>query len=232
MDNSLRIEITEDLTPVLIKLGWSAFSDKLDDYTVTDLDMYLEDSTGNLIGQSDFTQGKDQSSTHKKHRGHLPIETLNLILKKGTYYLHITTKTPYIFENKGYNMWVALLAGDNAKIMGTNSSNSGVIFVPADNPKTISVISTDCHCEHESSLVRDYNNNKITWDIAMVSQIKYTDNSVYIGSSTATGVSAAVFGLYASLIKKQKPQEKNLKIFGSLWRLVDSFTELNHKNIK
>ena len=220
-NDSLRIEVDSDFSSVMIKLGWSAFSQSFEDTSDTDLDMYLEDEDHKLVGKSTFIQ----NDSGKQHTSRHPQEILNLILSKGTYYLHITTKTPGKFTENKYNMWVALVSDAGIRFLDTDDSNSGLVFIPADNPKTISVISTDCHCEYESSLVKDYNGDSISWNVATSSKIEYSDFSSFIGSSTATAVSAAIFGLYASSILHDANSIGDL----NLKALADSFVEQQKK---
>lgn len=210
-NDSLEITVEDEITPVIIKLGWSDFSDDFEQGTNKDLDMYLVDSNSKLIALSDYHQQPNAKfdKGSKKTTRH-PQEILNVPLRKGTYYLHIVMKDETKFQDKDYNMWVAISGEGRARFTHLDKQNNDLIFIPADNPKTTTVISTDCHCEPEESVQTHKDGSKINWDLQMISKIDFDNGSTYIGSSTATAIQAGVFALYTSMLK-DKTDDQSLQ---------------------
>jgi hypothetical protein len=147
----LRIRNNLDENTLTVTLNWNSYGDAEDAGTVKDLDLYLQDPNGNLIGKSDAVQipggttGENQSKNPRER-----VVLADLPSSKGRDYLvRIRAASRNWDANDRIRLHVTALKDapflDPVTRLETNpvdfidASGVGEIFPPADHPRVITV---------------------------------------------------------------------------------------------
>jgi hypothetical protein len=175
---------------VKVVLAWKDFADSYYHYyTKQDLDLILEDAQGKVLGQGALRQdginhgGAEGFSRHAR-------EMIMASLPPGEYRMRVVAKSNNFSPSSRF--WITVDGGGTVQLEQSNGDQ--VVFMPADNPKVLTVGATDY----------DLGNSKIEGDMKVKpnfltpSIMTYTDGVQIAGTSTAAAVAAASLAVFRS----------------------------------
>jgi hypothetical protein len=175
-NSSLPFRIRLGHTAFKASLAWNDFRDQTDYATVQDLDLILEDASGNEIqGGKKHQSGlgnKDSNdwSAHAK-------ETINLDLENGNYTLRVIKNSDNFDEKSVVSVMVQ---GEFVELLAPPATNS--ILIPADNPTVITAGAQDDEFSARSVQKPE---------IQLTSKLNFSSGKIIQGSSTAAALAAA-----------------------------------------
>jgi hypothetical protein len=185
----LKLTVAEQ-TQVKVVLAWKDFADSYYHYyTKQDLDLILEDAQGKVLGQGALRQdgidhgGAEGFSRHAR-------EMIMASLPPGEYLMRVVAKSNNFSPSSRF--WITVDGGGAVQLEQSNGDQ--VVFMPADNPKVLTVGATDY----------DLGNSKIEGDTKVKpnfltpSIMTYTDGVQIAGTSTAAAVAAASLAVFRS----------------------------------
>lgn len=146
--NVLRFRNRLDENSVTVTLTWNDYRDVEDAGTSKDLDMYIENDKGVVIGSSTLKQVANKPAEAGETRN--PRERIQLNdLPAGDYRIKLRTKTPHLWSSSDRLRLLIVATRDEAADPKTGEAVDGVPFIdqngkgeiypPADNPLVISV---------------------------------------------------------------------------------------------
>lgn len=186
--------------PLRAVLGWSDFSDDVEMGTEKDLDLYLQDDTGKIIGQSELQQRKEISEKEQAQEGisKYPREIIQADVKPGVYFLRVKARTRNFASRDRLRIAVS---GMGVLLSRKDSDES--LPTPADNARVVTVGASDSDV---SSMSKSLNKP----DIYAPSRITLESYVQAQGTSMAAAVVAAGAAILKS-VYSDMTMEKFLK---------------------
>lgn len=138
--DSLQFVNQLDANPVNVILSWTDWSDSESYNAVKDLDLYVYNSSGNLVGSSELIQSghappgdgtSSQLSSYSREEITLPS------LDRGTYQIKVRRRSDNFTASDRFR--VALDVDNPTSIVFTDHTSGDEVMVPADNPSVFTV---------------------------------------------------------------------------------------------
>ncbi len=171
-------------SPFEITLAWNDWRDDLNHVTTMDLDLFLLDESGRVVGESSAEQG----TTETRH----PREKISANLPAGRYQIKVKFggRTPIRFQgfNQNSRFW---LVGNGAQIRFENGDSSRSVLNPANHPEVITVTASDVD-------YASYRADGLKPDLKTPSIVKYASGQEVGGSSTAVALAMGALASYMS----------------------------------
>jgi hypothetical protein len=206
--NALRFRNLLDENTVTITLTWNDYREQEDAGTSKDLDLYVQDHLGKVVGSStkkQVTDGKNESEESKNPRERIVLTDLaadadhdyfiRVRATSGTFTPEDRIRVLITSSREGF---VDPKTGAPAEaVRFLNSSKRGEIYPPADNPLVLTVGDTN-----PSSAVGPTADHRRKPDVLMEdSQASFTNGDITFGASNA----AAYFTGVVALLKAAEP---------------------------
>lgn len=190
---------------VKIVLAWNDFQDDINlNYTnFIDLDLYLEDSLGNIIEYSNNIQTNDyyKSIQENSNFSFYPKEIIKTSLYPGTYYLKVVAKNNN-FNYKNKYFWITMSAYKSEFLDITD--NVFPVLIPADNLNVISVGASDVERSSFGIVIGTRHSKP---ELSVNSTIKYSDDMEFKGSSASAAIVAAKVALMLNAFGKLSKEQ-------------------------
>ena len=185
---------------VKIVLAWNDFQDdiNLNHTHFIDLDLYLEDSLGNIIEYSNNiqTNAHYKSIQEDSKFSFYPKEIIKTSLYPGIYYLRVVAKNNN-FNYKNKYFWITMNAYKSEFLDITD--NVFPVLIPADNLRVISVGASDVDRSSFGFVIGTRHSKP---ELYVNSVIKYNDDIEFKGSSSSAAIVAAKIALMLNAFGK------------------------------
>lgn len=196
----LRFQTTVE-APMKIALAWNDFQESIEYETSQDLDLYLEDESGNVIASSTLDQtGQKPEGEKSRNFSRHAREDFVVPLKPGTYRLRVQAKSN-IFPRDSFmrinidGPGVSLFKDELPPGTYENS-----ILIPADNPTVVAVGASDV--DYTSRSRSPFSKP----DIVVASKVAFDDGAKYWGSSAGSAIAG---GALAVLLSRYPGHDKD-----------------------
>jgi len=135
---SIRITAGKAQAPVRVVLAWNDFTNSVDYRTPRDLDLWIEDARGNIVGESRLIQdGKDHSkdtSSQEQYSAHAREIVTTTLPAAGTYHIRISPKSGALPIDTRFRV-----TADGQEVEVLDRSIGETILTPADHPQVMTV---------------------------------------------------------------------------------------------
>ncbi len=173
--------------PLRAVLSWSDFSDDVETGTEKDLDFYMQDESGKIVGKSELQQKREISDKEKTQEGlsKYPREIVQADLKPGIYFLRVKARTRTFGSRDRLRITVS-----GAGVLLSRRDSEESLPTPADNSRVVTVGASDSDISSRSKVL-----NKP--DIYAPSRISL-ENYLQV---QGTSMSAAIVAAGAAILK-------------------------------
>jgi hypothetical protein len=192
---------------VKISLGWSDFRNTIAHRTELDLDLNLYNARNEKIASSAMIQDGADHGDEKGFSDHAR-EIITMDLDAGTYLLDVSSKDPKKFSSD-HRFWIAI-NGHQIELDQPQATNT--VFIPADNPRVISVGASDVG--YTSFSIPGLGPTPLKPEIKTISKVIYNSGETYDGSSAATAIAAAKIAAIARMRGYIEEQSVLIKTLG------------------
>ncbi len=203
-----------------LTLQWNDFADDPLTATTKDLDFAIFTDAGKRLEVSSRTQTDDPTLIEEDplRNTRYPYEAIQLSLEPGNYEIKVKAHSKNFAANDQFRL---ILNSDFAKLLSINPSTNSIL-PPADNPRVITVGSTD------ASLSSMYNDGvKIKPEFILQSSLKNPGVALpkdvdgeFLGSS----ISSTIFAALSTLVKSRFPDISEDELLN---KVTERFLESN-----
>ncbi|MBD3338820.1 MAG: S8 family serine peptidase [Candidatus Lokiarchaeota archaeon] len=205
----VRFKVQEDYTPCKIVLSWNDFANTKNYQTSQNLDLYLENESGEILSSSELIQDGLPHKDYRYYSAHAR-EIIKSVLKKGTYHLRVVAKS------NNFNSLSALrITIDGYKVEMIDRTLDQTLLIPADNPGVLTIGAMDVNYSGRGLTSNGINKP----ELITPSTIKFEDGQEFQGTSSAAAIATAGLSVfmsgYGKLSRAQIVQYLNQGLLGS-----------------
>lgn len=195
----LRFENKYDKTNLKITLSWTDFKDDDLYKSNKDLDLFIYDEKGNLVGSSEYIQqgeapppGDATSKLTSYAREEISLKKLD----RGNYQIKVVAKSDNFFKKD--QLRILIKPEKREAIVFTDRTAGQEIMPPADNASVFTVGDTSVYSAEGPTLDKRMKPNILVSD----SSVSFTSNVTTAGSSDATAIIVGQVALLKALCSK------------------------------